>query len=102
MWQGLSWGSATWHCHCNLGWPMGTAGRDRRDGSFGPPPSFPRPINIFCLSSPFVGVSRRKFEKMHSSAVISGCQTITWESACLLFCLQSIDALSCDAQKKSH
>ena len=58
MWEGPSWGSATcsasWHRHCNLAWPLGTAGWDsHRFGSM-PPSESPRPIDdisLFSLSS---------------------------------------------------
>ena len=58
MWWGPSRGyatcSATWHRHCNLAWPLGTAGWDsHRFGSM-PPPESPHPIDdisLFSLSS---------------------------------------------------
>ena len=68
MWEGPSWGSATcsatWHRHCNLAWPLGTAGWDSDRFGSTPPPTHPTLSMIFlCFPSALFGVSRRKFEE---------------------------------------
>jgi hypothetical protein len=91
----LGTATVTWLGRCEL--QVGTA---TALGVCMPPSESPSLSMIFlCFPSPLFGVSRRNFEKMHPPAVISGRQTITLG---LHFCLQSIDASSCRAQKKSH